>query len=327
MELAPIPGTDLCVSKICLGTSQMGTAISVEESFSLLDMFTGHGGNFLDTAHVYGDWVPDIERSACERTLGMWLKSRNNRETVIIGTKGGHWTFDAPHVSRVTPKEIVSDIDASLRCLGTDYVDLYWLHRDDASQPVEELVQCLEMERLAGKIRWYGASNWSAPRMIEAQNYAVSEGIPGFIATQVYWNAAALNAHPFSDPGTRCMTRDLYEFHNKTGVAAIPYQSQAGGLFTKLAGCHNTPDDWRPAPQFDIQENNRRLAAIVKLMDETGLTMTQTVLAFLLSQPFATFPIVGCRLPEQLRDSLAAGSAVLSREQLQTITRVPWHNV
>jgi aryl-alcohol dehydrogenase-like predicted oxidoreductase len=320
-----IPNTSLAVSPICLGTSQMGTALDYDAACQILDTFVEHGGSFLDTAHIYGDWVPDIERNICERTIGRWLSERGQRDNIVIATKGAHWTFDAPEVSRVTARDILVDIDESLQCLATNFIDFYWLHRDDTSQPVGALLEPLEAQRRAGKIRWYGASNWSAPRIKEANEYASSSGLSGFIASQVYWNAAVLKEHPFADPGVHVMDKNLYEFHRATGLAAIPYQSQAGGLFSKLLSARNDGSDWVPGGIFAPEPCAERMTAIERVMKETGLTVTQTVLGFLRSQPFPTIPIVGCRTTEQVIDSMSATRVRLNEDQLTAIGSPPWH--
>ncbi len=325
MDFIGIPGTDLTVSPICLGTSQMGTAIDLEESCRLLDLYNEHGGNFVDTAHIYGDWVPDIPRSIGERTVGTWLKGRKRRDDIVVATKGGHWRFDAPLQSRVTPDAIAEDVDESLHCLGSDYIDLYCLHRDDTTKPVGVLLEALERERQAGKIRWYGASNWSSPRMMQAEYYAANNNLTGFTASQVYWNSAVLKSRPFADPGMELMTQELYEFHSRTGMAAIPYHSQAGGLYTKMARTGPSLNGPPPAPHFDLEKCRARLNAMTKVSNDTGLTVTQIALAILCSQPFPTIPVVGCRTPEQLRDSLTATSIKLSPAQVHSILDTAWH--
>lgn len=135
MQLIHLPATALNVSPICLGTGEIGTRLDRNASFRLLDAYVDAGGNFLDTAHVYGDWVKDVERSICEKTIGAWLQSRANRARIVLATKGGHPDLHTMNVPRLSRAEIIQDIDESLQFLQTDVIDLYWLHRDDPLCP------------------------------------------------------------------------------------------------------------------------------------------------------------------------------------------------
>lgn len=138
MDRKQLPGTDLSVSLLCLGTNLFGTAMDDATAGTLLDRFTELRGNFLDTARSYGDWIPDAPRGASEQTLGRLLGSRN-RDYWVLATKGGELDYRAGDFApRVTPEFIKQDLDARLRALRTDYIDLYWLHRDDVAQPVEK---------------------------------------------------------------------------------------------------------------------------------------------------------------------------------------------
>ena len=171
MRTVQISGADLAPSSLCLGTVEFGSTIDRDAAFALLDAYVAAGGNFVDTAKVYGDWTPGPP-SPSEKIIGEWLKARKNRSRVILATKGGHYHLDAPQIKRLKPADIVSDLDASLQHLQTDVVDLYWLHRDDPARPVAEMVETLEAQVKAGKIRYYGASNWRVDRLSEAQEVA-----------------------------------------------------------------------------------------------------------------------------------------------------------
>src|SRR5579862_172666 len=160
MTQVQIPATDLSVSSLCLGTGSYGTAISREDAFAMLDRFVELGGSFLDTANIYGNWVKDVERSISEKVIGAWMEERGCRSKVVVGTKGAHFDLATPAISRVSPAEIMKDLDESLASLRTDCIDLYWLHRDDPTRPVVEIIDVLDSAQSAGKIHWYGASNW-----------------------------------------------------------------------------------------------------------------------------------------------------------------------
>ncbi len=318
-----LPGTDLHVSPLCLGTGNYGTGISKTEAFAMLDSFVELGGTFVDTANVYGNWVKDDERSISEKVIGAWMQERGNRNSMVIGTKGAHFNMDAPRIPRVSPGAIVHDLDESLASLRIETIDLFWLHRDDPSHPVEELVDTLDAQQKAGKIRWYGASNWKPLRIAAANKYAAETGKTGFSADQVLWNAAPLDQQPYGDPTVDYMTEERYTAHLKTGMAEIPYQSQANGLYNRI---HNGTIDQISQSlrtMYRMDEAKERYQRMLGLMAVTGLSITQVVLGYLRGQPFTTVPIIGCRNLEQLEDSMSAIDVALTADQIALIGDAP----
>lgn len=316
MQYQTIPHTNLSVSEICLGSGDMGGSIDPPTAWQLLDTYLELGGNFIDTAHVYNNWLPG-ERSRSEKIIGAWMKERKNRSQVVLATKGGHHPVDgAAYVNRVTPSEVRLDIEESLAFLQTDIIDLYWLHRDNVELPVAEHLGVLEDAHAQGKIRYYGASNWRPERLADAQAYAASHGLSGFIADQMLWNAAKTDAGAIPDKTIMVMNQALFDFHTRTGMAAIPYTSQANGFFSKMA--RGMVDDMAPGllGQYPRSENRARYAVIKQVMAETGLNLSQVVLGWLLSQPFPTIPIIGPKNRAQLEDSLSAAGV---RVNLQTM--------
>jgi len=323
MTNVQIPGTDLQVSSLCLGTGNFGTSISHDEAFAMLDRFVELGGTFIDTASIYGNWVKGIERSISEKTIGAWIEDRRNSSSIVVGTKGGHFNLDTPQSSRVSPVEIVKDLDESLASLRLDTIDLYWLHRDDPARPVEELVDILDEQQKAGKIRWYGASNWKPARIAAANSYASAMGKTGFSADQVLWNAAPLDRQPYNDPTVDFMSEERFAAHLKSGMAEIPYQSQANGLYNRI---HNGAIDQISLSlrtMYRIGEAQERYQRMLGIMADTGLSITQVVLGYLRGQPFPTVPIIGCRNLEQLEDSMSAIDVVLTPGQIAAIGAAP----
>lgn len=316
MRYVTIPGTELIVSGICLGSTSIGSTIDRETSFRLLDLFAEQGGTFLDTASVYANWLPG-EKHVSEKTIGRWLSARGNREDMIVATKGAHPELATMHIPRMSRREIEADLDASLRNLQTDVIDLYWLHRDDRSRPVVEILESMNAQVRAGKIRYFGCSNWQADRIVEAQAVAQAEGMAGFVCDQMMWSLAVIDPDGRSDKTTVVMDDELYALHRESGMAAVAYSSQAGGLFQKLSGGNQAVGKTYP-----LAANQERLERINALAAESGLTTTQIVLGYLQSQPFVTVPIVGCRTVEQLQDSLTAADVTLTPPQVQTLTDV-----
>jgi aryl-alcohol dehydrogenase-like predicted oxidoreductase len=316
MRYTAIPGTDLRPSSICLGTSELGSVLDREASFALLDRFLELGGTFIDTASVYADWRPG-ERSVSEKTIGRWLAERGTRQRVVLGTKGGHPDLATMHVSRLSRHEIVHDLDASLRNLGTDVIDLYWLHRDDPARPVADMLETLHDQVLAGKVRYYGCSNWRASRIREAQAYAALHGFRGFVGNQMLWSLAQPDPDAIADKTIATMDAHLRQVHLDTGLAAIPYSSQANGFYQKLARGTLHRANRGALRTYDRPQNRARFARIQALYAQTGLSITQVVLGYLLSQPFPTIPIVGCKTIEHLEDSMCAGDVRLTPQQIR----------
>ena len=314
MQYIDVLGTGLCLSVICLGTGSLGSAVPQEDAFALLDAFVEQGGSFLDTAKVYADWLPG-ERSVSEKTIGRWLRSRHAHGRVIVGTKGAHPELEAMHVPRLSRAEILSDLEASLRNLQAEAIDLYWLHRDDPGRPVGEILETLHDQVVAGKVRYYGCSNWRAPRIGAAQAYATEHELHGFVADQMQWSLARADLAAAADPTMVAMDSELYAYHLDTGLLAVPYSSQAGGLFQKLDA--GQQDRLSPGARrtYDGPLNRARMVRIRDLSRATGLTITQLVLGYLLAQPFPTIPIVGCKTEAHLLDTLSAAEVSLTPQQ------------
>ncbi len=303
MRYTAIPNTDLVVSVISLGTGGAGANYDRAAAFALLDAFFEEGGNFVDTAHVYNDWIPG-ERSRSEKLLGAWmhLSGRRNRSGVLLATKGAHPDLAHMQVGRLSPAEIQADVEESLRFLQTETIDLYWLHRDDTTRPVEEIIDTLEAQAQAGKIRYYGCSNWRLERLQAAQLYSARRARSGFVGVQNLWSLAKPNLDVLRqrDATLAVMDDDLWQYHRQTGLAAIPYTSQANGLFQKMdtGGTARLPADL--ARLYLSPETEGRYQRLKILSQQTGLTTTQIGLGWLTSQPFATCPVIGPQSLAQL---------------------------
>jgi aryl-alcohol dehydrogenase-like predicted oxidoreductase len=319
MRYTTIPGTTLETAVLCLGTADMGTKIPRDESLRLLDAYLDAGGDFIDTASVYSDWVHG-EKSRVEKLLGEWMQSRRNRDEIILATKGAHPKLSSMTKPRMSRKDIEHDLNASLKNLRTDVIDLYWLHRDAPDHPVGDILETLNDQVKAGKIRAFGCSNWRTLRIKEAQDYAAQHGLMGFVANQPQWSVAVPDMSCIPDPTVCAMDEEMWVHHKATGLAAIPYSSQANGLFHKWA---QGKQEKKPhtVRVYHRPENRQRFERMQQLSKETGLTVTQIVLGYLLSQPFTTIPIVGPRTLEQWHDSLSAVGVRLDEAQLQFIER------
>lgn len=318
MNTLLLPGTDLSVSSISLGTAALGTVVNRHDSSILLDAYAEAGGTFLDTAHVYADWHGG-ERHMSEKTIAHWLKDTGRRDQVVIATKGGHPDLATPLIPRLAPAQIVQDLDESLDCLGIDQIDLYWLHRDDPNRPVGEIMETLHAQVEAGKIRYLGCANWHHKRVQAARTYATEHGLHTFVASQVYWSLAIANPTAFPSDHVR-MDDIAAAYYAAAGMAVLAFTAQARGFFSKAAA--QGIDAISPGARADFanDETLARLAHVEELARRLGTSVTSIVLSYLTSQPIPTVPIIGPQSLDQLRDSLAGADLQLTLESLRFLT-------
>jgi len=313
-----LPTTDLAVSPLCLGGVPFGNTVPEKKTLALLDRFVAAGGNFIDTARIYSDWLPG-ERNRSERILGDWLKARRNRGRLVIATKGAHAFIESLTTPRSSAAEIRTDLEGSLRKLRTDVIDLYWLHRDDPRRPVGHYIDLLNAFHREGKIRALGASNWTAARIAAANVYARASGQLGFAANQPCWSLGCQAAKPAKDPGLVRLDAAAYRFHLKTGLAVIPFTSQARGFFSKLA----FPRARQPAKlredDYFVPANIATAKVVWRIAAERGVKPSAIVLAYLWSRPFPVVPIIGCRTFAQLQECVDAVPVRLTVAELQAL--------
>lgn len=304
------------ISHICLGTAQYGSQLSAAESWKLLDRYVELGGNFIDTAHVYGAWDKSGVNGGVgnsEAVIGDWLHTNGNRTDMFIGTKGGHPDFDTKE-ARLTEADVLRELDESLSRLQTNYVDLYWLHRDDRAIPVTEILGWLESPLTEGRIRAIGVSNWRTDRLAEATSTTAS---PHIAASQIAWSFAVSNWSRRDGPYGEEIAHDaeVQEFHQATQMPLVAYSSQAGGFFAaKYDDTSILADDF-PKPgmrdRYGNEESVRRRSLARQFAQEKGCTTNQIALAYLLHQPFPVYPIVGPRSVAQLDDAMGAADVEL----------------
>jgi aryl-alcohol dehydrogenase-like predicted oxidoreductase len=313
MEYTTLPNTDLKVSTLCLGTGGVGVKNTEPEAMALLDAFVEQGGNFLDTARVYSNWVPgELNRS--ERIIGDWLTDRGNRSQLIVATKGGHPDLE-DKVPRLTREQLEIDVNGSLKKLQIDTIDLYYFHRDNTDLPVSELLDILNEFQQAGKIRHYACSNWSVQRMREAHTYAQEKGYTGFVGNQMRWSIGTTHMRQPGDATMYAMDQETSDFHTEMNFAAIPYSSQAGGFFSKLSAAPESV----AKNNYNTEGNQILHNYLEAISKDHNLSMSQIVLTYLWSFKFTTIPIIGCRTIEQVNDSITAIGNQLPDEIMNTL--------
>ncbi len=298
------------VTTIGMGTAEFGGRHPESLARDLLDAYISVGGNFIDTARVYGDFVTP-RNGESEKIVGRWLADRGNRDDIFLSTKGGHPPFTDLHRSRLSPEEIRSDIAASLEDLRTDHVEIYWLHRDDEQRPVGSLMETLQDLVEKGYARLVGVSNWRPTRIREANAYAETHGLTKLTANQPQFSLA--KQHFFLDDTTRGMDAETWRMHAETGMICCCFSSQAHGYFTRLDKQSPLTESLRR--EFDSPENREILERIRTVRQETGLSVNAIALAWLMSQPFPTFPLVGASRVEHVEALREAGDALLTDRQ------------
>lgn len=308
-------GGDIALSKIVLGTCYYGTDIPKEESFRLLDRYYEAGGRTVDTARVYACWLPD-GLSASEKTIGEWLRSTGVRPEITLVTKGGHPPMDNMRRPRLSPGELRQDIELSLSCLGTDYVDVYFLHRDDETIPVGEIMDTLHEFVTEGKARSLGASNWSLKRILEANDYASRNGKTPFAVSQIQWSLASCTPESWGDETLVCMDDEEYRGYLGAGIPVMAFSSQAKGFFSKYIA--EGPDglNAKIVSRFVNETNLKRLERVRRLCEETGASPAAVAMAYITCNRLSGFAIAGCSNAGQLEDTLTAAELTLSGDTL-----------
>lgn len=303
MKYRELPALGRPCSRLVLGTMVFQLARR-DDWFALLDAYVEAGGNCLDTAFSY-HW------GETERVIGLWLAARGVREKMILMTKGCHPKADG--VSRVSPAEIEKDLHASLEGLRVDSVDLYVLHRDDPRVPVGELIDCLNEHQRAGKFRAFGASNWSAERLEEANAYARAKGLSGFSLSSPNLSLAVPREPRW--PGCLSLgTADL-AWYEASQMPLFSWSSQAGGFFTGRFSPEKRENEHMVRVYY-TEENWRRYDRAEALGRAKGVDANAIALAYVLHQAFPTFAIIGPVTKAELLTSLPAVDVELEPEEV-----------
>jgi aryl-alcohol dehydrogenase-like predicted oxidoreductase len=308
--MTTLHGTDLTVFPLALGGNVFGWTADERESFAVLDAYTEAGGNFVDTADVYSAWVDGNSGGESETIIGRWLARRGRRDGLVIATKVSRHR-DAVGLSRAS---IRRGIDASLRRLQTDHVDLYYAHYDDPQTPLEETVAALGELVTEGKVRYVAASNYTADRLEEALKSADAVGAPRFVAIQSHYNL--VHRGEYEDA-----LRDLAA---REGLAAVPYYALASGFLTgKYRDGSADSDSPRAgaAAEYLDDRGRRVLAALDEVAAAHDAAVATVALAWLAAQPTVVAPLASARTVAQLPDLMAVADLRLTAAELERLTR------
>jgi aryl-alcohol dehydrogenase-like predicted oxidoreductase len=304
--------TGLCVSELCLGTMTFGGKgfwevvgkLGAREVESIIGGALDAGVNFIDTADVYSEGESETLVGGALASLG------RPREQLVVATKVRGRTGPGPNQVGLSRAHIVASIDASLRRMKLDHVDLYQIHGVDKDTPIEETVRALDDVVRSGKVRYVGFSNLPAWLAMKAIAYADSNGLARFQSGQVYYSIAG-----------RDIEREIVPLAADQGLAILPWSPLAGGLLSGKfdpdkpgpEGARRTSFDF---PPVDRDRLRKVLAALRTVSKETDVSVARVALAWQLTRPFVTSIIIGAKTKEQLNDNLAATDVKLSPEHV-----------
>ncbi len=307
------------VSVLVLGSANFGGTIGKSLAFEIMDAYAEIGGNFIDTAHVYGDFETP-KNGESERVIGQWLHARHNRGKIFLATKGAHPVLGHMDEPRLSREEIRRDIRESLDCFGCNFVDAFFLHRDDSTRPVGDIMETMQSLIDDGFTRSIGTSNWTTARIREANEYALKHHLTPFCANQPQLSLAKQMI--VEDPTLVPADAEMIQLHRETQMVMTPFSSQAKGFFTKLdqLGADNLPDKARR--RFLYPENLEVYSRMKILQEKTGLSVGALALAWMTNQDFPIFPIVGISKPEQVSALKESGDAVITKEDCDFLRKL-----
>jgi aryl-alcohol dehydrogenase-like predicted oxidoreductase len=296
------------ITPLMLGGNVFGWTADQQASFRILDAYVDLGGDSIDTADVYSAWVPGHEGGESERVIGAWLKQSGKRDKVVIGTKVGM----LPKRIGIKRDNIVAACEDSLRRLGVETIDLYWLHRDDEASPADEYVAGLEHLQRNGKVRAFGASNFRPARFAEGIAEAQRRGLR-FDAQQPEYNLM-----------NRDIEAELMPLCERGGVSLLPYYGLASGYLT---GKYRTPGDKSKSvrggrmDKYMDGKGPSVLAAMDVIAARTGATLAQIALAWIMAKPAIAAPIASATSVEQITELMGALRVTLSAEDISALDR------
>jgi len=313
MEYRFLGNTGLKVSELAFGTQTFGWGADEKTAHAMADLFVEAGGNLFDTADSYNNGL-------AESMLGSWIKVRKSRDSVIVATKVFFPTGDGPNDTGASRKHIFSSINESLRRLQTDYVDLYQLHCFDSSTPLEETLRTMDDLLQAGKIRYMGASNYTASQLEKALMLSKIHGWECFSSLQAEYSLIV-----------RSTEWELLPFCREEGLGFLAWSPIAGGWLTGKYR-RNRPfppnsrvarkDRWDDQPkQRESELTWRVIDNLIEIGKDRGKTPAQIALNWILQQPGITAPIMGARTLEQLKENLGCTGWQLSEEEMNKLKK------
>lgn len=311
MKLRKLGSSDIEVAPLAFGGNVFGWTVNEQEGFKLLERFVERGFNLIDTADMYSNWVPGNRGGESETIIGNWLKKSGKREKVIVATKVG--LEMGPGKKGLSKKYIKEAVEASLKRLQTDYIDLYQSHQDDPETSIVETLEAFGELIKEGKVRYIGASNFSRERLQESLDIAKKHSLPNYVTLQPRYNLYDREEYE----------EQYAEFCVKNNIGVISYYSLASGFLT---GKYRSLEDL---------SKSRRGSGIKSYLDPKGMeilrkldiisqeyqvTSAQISLAWLMSRPGVVAPIASATSIAQLDDIMMSTELVLSPATLSFLS-------
>ncbi|CAM3436499.1 aldo/keto reductase [Xenorhabdus nematophila] len=302
MEYKTLGNSGVYVSAICLGTQQFGRWVDETSACEILNVFTEHGGNFIDTADCYPIYLPNGDNGGelSESFIGRWLKSYSRRDDLVIATKFSAPMSDRPNNEGISRKYIIKAVEQSLKRLKTDYIDLYQVHDDYFDVPMEETLRALDDLVKKGLVRYIGCSNFSAWRLMKALGLSDKRGYVSYVTIQNKYNLLE-----------KCeYESELMGLCQEEGIGMLPYIPLAKGFLTgkyhqgSISNGFIREKDVRKL--YDNKRNWDILHLVQTIADKNRINSTQVALAWLLQRPGVVAPVVGINSVEQLKTILAS---------------------
>ncbi len=302
--------TGLKVSALCLGGNTFGWTTDQKASEAVLDAYVEAGGNFIDTADVYSRWAPGNKGGESEHTLGTWLGARKHRADLVIATKVCGPMGSGPNDKGLSRAHIMAAVEASLRRLGTDYIDLYQAHWDDTETPLDETLRAFDDLVRQGKVRYVGASNYSAWRLARALWESDRHRTVRYECLQPKYNLVSRDEYE----------RELEPLCREQEIGVIPYYSLASGFLSgKYRPGQPLPRTARAGGVEKAYMNERGfrvLAAVEQVAKDLGATPAQVSIAWLVNRPGITAPIASATTPAQVKELVGGVDLALDAQHI-----------
>ncbi|CAB4545753.1 unannotated protein [freshwater metagenome] len=304
-----IADTDLVVHPLCLGSNIFGSNANEAESHAVMDAYFNLGGNFIDTADMYNQWVEGHIGGESETIIGSWMKARNNRQSMVIATKVSKMDT-RPGLSA---KNIFAACEESLNRLQTDYIDLYYSHEDDASVSLEETLGAYSQLIAEGKVRYIAASNFTPARLRESIKFSNDNNLPAYVAVQELYNLVDRTTYE----------GEMQQVVAELGISNLPFYGIARGFLTGKYRPGITEVDSKRAAgarEYANDKNYAVLAAMDVIAKEHNASLAAIALAWLRSNPTVSAPIASARTVGQLEEIIQV--VELSPDEVQTLTSI-----
>lgn len=308
MQTQQLGHTGEKVSELCLGAMYFGTRNNKATSFRLLDHYLASGGTFIDTANIYAHWIEGFRGGESETIIGEWLAERGNRDDVFIASKVGFNYGDVPISLRANVIE--EECNKSLKRMNIETIDLYYGHKDDQDTPLEETLEAFSRLVNAGKVRYIGASNYSAWRLERAGWISEANDWAKFCCVQQ--RHTYLPIRPGASSGRQVIAnQDLQDFCADTGMTLLAYSVLLGGAYTR--GDRPLPDE------YVSPDNTERLNTLRTIAQEIGATPNQVILCWMRQSSPAVIPLIAASTIDQLDENISALDYTLTADHMERL--------